>query len=115
MDKLVHWEIPSTDLEKSKKFFAGLFGWKMQDIPGGEYTLFEVEDGIGGGFNKVDKIPKPGIRVYIEVQDIPATLKKAEELGGKPAQDKTEIGGGMGFCAAFLDPCGCRIGLWSKT
>ncbi len=115
MNKLVHWEIPSTDLGKSKEFYAELFGWKMQDIPGGEYMVFDVDGGVGGGIDKVAKMPESGIQVYVEVGDIPAFLKKAEGLGGKRAQEKTEIGGNMGFCAAFLDPCGCRIGVWSKT
>ena len=33
MSKLVHWEIPSTDLEKSKGFYTELFGWQMFYCP----------------------------------------------------------------------------------
>jgi predicted enzyme related to lactoylglutathione lyase len=29
MNKLIHWEIPSTDLVASTKFYAALFGWKI--------------------------------------------------------------------------------------
>ena len=114
MNKLAHWEIPSTDLSKSTKFYAALFGWKMQSWSG-DYALFEVEDGIGGGIAKVEKMPEPGIDVYVGVDDIPAALKKAETFGAKVERPKTEIGGGMGFFAFFRDPCGCRIGIWSKA
>jgi len=114
MNKLVHWNIPTTDVGRSSKFFAELFGWRIQAW-GSDYALFEVEGGVGGGFSKVAKMPAPGIEVYIEVEDIPAALKRAGELGGIPDQPKTEIFGGMGFMATFLDPCGCRIGLWSKV
>lgn len=114
MNKLVHWEIPSTDPAKSSRFYAGLFGWKIQESPG-EYVLFDVEDGVGGGFNKVEKMPESGIEVYIGVDDIPTVLKRAGELGARTLQPKTGIGGGMGYWAAFADPCGCRIGIWSKT
>jgi uncharacterized protein len=114
MNKLAHWEIPSTDLSKSTKFYAALFGWKMQSWSG-DYALFEVEGGVGGGIAKVDKMPEPGIDVYIGVGDIPAVLAKAEALGGKVEKPKTEIGGGMGFYAFFRDPCGCRIGIASEA
>jgi predicted enzyme related to lactoylglutathione lyase len=114
MDKLIHWEIPSTDIEKSSKFYAVLFGWKMQSWSD-TYAIFEVEDGVGGGIAKVDKMPEPCIDVYVSVEDIPAALKKAETLGARVETPKTEIGGGMGFYAYFRDPCGCRIAVWSKA
>ncbi len=114
MSKLVHWEIPSTDVKKSSEFYAALFGWKMTGLSD-TYVMFEVEDGVGGGIIKVDKMPGPCIDVYVGVDDIPKALKRAEKLGAKPVVQKTEIGGGMGFWAAFLDPCGCRVGIWSNT
>jgi uncharacterized protein len=114
MNKLVHWEIPSTDLSKSTKFYSALFGWKIQSWSE-TYAIFSVEGGVGGGIANVEKMPEPGIDVYVGVDDIPAVLAKAEALGGKVEQPKTEIGGGMGFLAFFRDPCGCRIGLASEA
>jgi hypothetical protein len=113
MNKLIHWEIPSTDVAKSAKFYADLFGWKLHSWAD-NYTVFEVEDGVGGGISKTDSIPNSCIDVYVGVDDIAATLKRVEELGGQPTGSKVEIGSGMGCYAFFLDPCGCRIGLWSK-
>ncbi|HTY08213.1 MAG TPA: VOC family protein [Candidatus Edwardsbacteria bacterium] len=113
MHGLIHWNIPSTDLARSREFYHALFGWKTRSyVP--DYALFSVRGGPGGGFAKVKRMPRPGIEVYIEVADIEATLRKAVKLGGKRAQPKMAIWGGMGFMAALLDPCGCRIGLWSK-
>lgn len=113
MNSLVHWNIPSTDLARSRKFYQSLFGWKTRGyVPG--YALFSVKGGTGGGIAQVKKMPRPCIEVYIEVADIEATLKKAVKLGGKVAQPKMAIWGNMGFMASLLDPCGCRIGLWSK-
>jgi len=114
MDKLVHWDIPSTDLAKSTDFYTKLFGWKVQ-VWAEDYMLFEVEEGVGGAFMKVAKIPEPCIRVYVGVADVAAALTKAETLGAKMAQTKAAIGGGMGFYGSFIDPCGCLIGLWSQT
>ena len=116
MSKLVHWEIPSNDFEKAKKFYEELFGWKFQQWSD-DYALFSVEGGIGGALMKVESLPEPGtgIRVYVGVDDMAATLVRVEELGGKAAQPKTEIGKGMGFAGSFTDPCGCLIGLWSQS
>lgn len=113
MNSLCHWEIPASDLKRSGDFYAQLFGWKMAGYSD-NYIMFDVEDGIGGGIFKVEKMPEPCIDVYIKVADIPQTLKRVEELGGKIEKPKTEIGGGFGYYAFFRDPCGCRIGLWAK-
>lgn len=114
MDKLVHWEIPAIDMTAAKEFYSGLFGWKFQGWSD-DYMMFEVEDGIGGALMRVDKMPEPGIRVYIGVDDVAAALERAEKLGAKTTQPKTEIGGGMGFAGSFHDPWGCLVGLWSQT
>jgi predicted enzyme related to lactoylglutathione lyase len=114
MSKLCHWDIPSTDLETSKKFYGELFGWEFQQWSD-DYALFSVEDGVGGGFMKVESMPAPGIVAYVEVEDIDATLEKAVELGGKVAQPKTEIGEGMGYMASLEDSQGGHMGLWSQS
>jgi predicted enzyme related to lactoylglutathione lyase len=113
MNKLVHWEIPTTNMPKTRAFYTKLFGWKTRGWSD-DYLLFASGPRDGGAFMQVKKMPRPGIRVYISVKDVAAALKKVEKLGGKTAQPKTEIGRGMGFAGSFLDPCGCLIGLWSK-
>ncbi len=113
MHNLVHWEIPATDIARSREFYSRLFGWKMTES-GPDYVMFDVEDGIGGGIFRVPAMPEPCIDVYIRVADIPETLRRVEELGGKVEKPKTEIGGGYGYYAFFRDPCGCRIGIWSR-
>jgi len=113
VNKLVHWEIPTTDMARSKEFYEQMFGWKMQGWSD-DYMLFEVEGGVGGALMKVEKMPEPASRVYIGV-DVGATaLARAEELGAKTGHPKADIGGGMGFAGSFHDPLGCLIGLWSE-
>jgi predicted enzyme related to lactoylglutathione lyase len=34
MPTVVHFEIPSDNLERTKKFYTELFGWKMEKMPG---------------------------------------------------------------------------------
>jgi len=113
MNPLVHWEIPSTNLAKSTAFYRKLFGWKMKAW-GKDYVMFDIADSVGGGITKVKKVPKPCIGVYVGVADITAALARAQKLGGRAKLPKTPIGRGLGYTGAFLDPCGCMIGLWSK-
>ncbi len=43
MPTVVHFEIPSDNLERTKKFYTELFGWKMDKMPGtgqSEYWTF---------------------------------------------------------------------------
>ena len=113
MNNLVHWEIPTTDMERSTAFYTGLFGWRFEAFSP-QYAMFGVEGGVGGALTQVDRMPEPCIEVYIGVDDIPGVLARAEELGASVIQPKTEIGEGMGFWAAFADPCDCRIGIWAE-
>jgi predicted enzyme related to lactoylglutathione lyase len=58
---IVHFEIPANDTEKIKKFYEGVFGWKITKAPfqGQEYWLIEtvpidekgapIRPGINGG------------------------------------------------------------------
>jgi predicted enzyme related to lactoylglutathione lyase len=116
MNSICHWDIPSTDFDKSQAFYGALFGWKFQPMPEQNYLLFMVEGGVGGGFNKVEKVSNDGIQVYILVEDIEATLAKVAELGGKTVIEKLKIGGGdHGYLATFTDSCGAQIGLWAKS
>lgn len=46
----VHIDPPATDLARAKRFYGQVFGWKFQDMPDMNYTLFEAPMGPGGGF-----------------------------------------------------------------
>ncbi len=32
MDKVVHFEIPTDNLDRAKKFYSSIFGWELQDF-----------------------------------------------------------------------------------
>jgi predicted enzyme related to lactoylglutathione lyase len=43
MSTIVHFEIPSDNLERTRKFYTELFGWKMEKMPGPmEYWMFST-------------------------------------------------------------------------
>ncbi|MCD6162263.1 MAG: VOC family protein [candidate division Zixibacteria bacterium] len=115
MNGICHIEIPSKDFEKAKRFYGDVFNWKFQDITEMSYMTFMAPDGVNGGFTKKFAIASnPGIVFYIEVEDIPAAIKKSEKAGGNTLVAKTEISSEFGYFAFINDLEGNRIGLWAK-
>jgi len=108
----VHIELNSRDVAKSKKFYSDMFDWKMNDIPGMDYTIIDVGEGTGGG---IMKNPVPGAPdnwlPYILVDDVAGSTKKAASLGATIVQDVTEIPA-MGRFSVIIDPTGSAFGLW---
>lgn len=114
---IVHIEVSATDPDAAGKFYAELFGWKVEldrTVPGVDYMTFQVEPGPGGAFTKVDdEMYKPGdVLLYVAADDIEATLAKAESLGAKVLVPKTEIPN-VGWFAIFADPTGNRMALFT--
>jgi predicted enzyme related to lactoylglutathione lyase len=114
--EIVHIEIPAKDTKAGSQFYADMFGWKMQTDDNFNYTMFQAGSGPGGGFTQVDgEHTNPGdVLIYVDTEDIDASLAKAQSLGGAMVVPKTEIPG-MGWFAVMTDPTGNRIGLWTTT
>ena len=113
---IVHIEFPANDPKEGAGFYSELFGWKTQEAPG-PYWMWATEGGLGGGFNPVGTggmfEVKPGeVIVYVSTDDIDASLAKAESLGAKTLTGKSPIPG-MGWFAAFSDPTGNIVGLYT--
>jgi len=117
MHGFAHVEIPVLNMERAVTFYAPLFGWTLRKFFGDDYLL--ISDGNGnviGGLTKVDDIPRiSGFYNYVEVEDIDATLAKAERLGGRATRQKTELPENMGYYALIQSPDGYPIGIWSKA
>jgi uncharacterized protein len=108
---VIHTEIRSEDPDATRTFFAELFGWKVAaegEFPG--YTF--IDTGVEGG-PAVAISPRQGaddeVLFFVGVQDVAATLKKAEELGGKVTQPAQEVPG-VTF-AVFEDAQGHKVGI----
>jgi len=110
---IVHIEFSAQDLEASGKFYSDLFGWEIAQIPEMNYATFETGNNVGGGLNPVtDSNPVGTILVYINTDDIDASLAKAESLGAKIVMPKSEIPD-TGWFGIFSDPTGNMIGLYT--
>jgi predicted enzyme related to lactoylglutathione lyase len=111
----VHIELQTQDLEKSKKFYASMFDWKLEELPGMDYTIINVVEGTGGGMMKKSD---PSIRdnwlPYIMVDNLADSTKRAQTLGATICKDVTEVQD-MGWFSVITDPTGATFGLWQPN
>jgi uncharacterized protein len=108
---VIHAEIRSQDPDATRQFFAGLFGWKVASeaaLPG--YTF--IDTGVEGGTH-VAISPLQGaddeVLFFVGVEDVAATLKKAEELGGTIIQPVQKVPGTT--FGVFADAQGHKVGV----
>ena len=112
-NSIVHFEIPADDVERAKKFYETVFGWKISDPWNMNYFLVETknqgEDGINGGLMQRKNAGQPFMN-YLSVTSIDVSCRNVEEAGGIVVLPKMEIGSGMGWIAAFQDTEGNIMG-----
>jgi predicted enzyme related to lactoylglutathione lyase len=112
---IVHFDIPAEDIEKMRKFYSELFGWRIyRDAGPVEYWMIEtvpvdekanpVRPGVNGGMYKKDQ---PGLKPinYILVDNIDESIQKIKDLGGTITQPKQQIPG-IAWIAHAIDPEG---------
>ena len=119
-DGHVAWfDITSTDLNKSRAFYTGLFGWEFTSVKGYENLAAEIVLG-GKPFGTLRKsegqiTPYDGV-VYIQVKDLTASCAKAKELGGMIVPGfPFDLADNRGAIALVIDPVGHPIGMYSRT
>lgn len=124
---IVHFEIPADNVERARKFYSTLFGWKIERIEvkkDGETmdywmisTSSEGNDNgksphLEGGLIKRQHPQQPNLN-YISVSSIDEYSSKVKELGGKVVMPKTEITG-YGFFAVCIDTENNAFALWES-
>ena len=107
---VVHFEIGCKDIPRTQEFYAKLFDWNIQPAGPGGYDSDRRSRWNSGHLTALGHEPYNYVTVYIEVDDIPAYLAKAEQLGGKKLVGPIEIP--TGSFAWMADPEGTTIGLF---
>jgi hypothetical protein len=106
---VVHFEIAGKDGKKLQDFYRELFEWPVEVDEKMDYGMVpRVEPGIGGGIYTSEQGSQ--VTFYVAVDDLQASLDRAESLGGKTIVPPTEIPDVVTF-AQFADPEGNVIGL----
>jgi len=117
MSTIVHFDVPAEDIERAKKFYAGLLGWKFESYPGMQYNLITTTNldgtpGVGGGMGKrMD--PSQRIMNYFGVKSIDAAMEQVKSLGGGILTGKMAVPK-MGYLANCRDTEGNTFGLWEE-
>ena len=121
--RVVHFEIPYDDGERSRAFYSAVFDWEMTEMPGINYTLIvsgpsgdqgPTEPGYinGGMMERQEPFTSPNL--VVEVESIEESLKAVNEAGGTTVSEREAVGD-MGFAAYFKDTEGNLVGLWETA
>jgi uncharacterized protein len=101
-------ELLTPDLDRDLQFYANVFGYTYEEMPGDmRYALMQVGGRTCGGMmplpTEMAGIP-PNWSPYFEVADIEATVADAQKLGGAVMRPITDIPPGQ--FAVLADPQG---------
>jgi predicted enzyme related to lactoylglutathione lyase len=111
--KISYLEIPAADIDRSASFYASVFGWRLRRRHHGAVAFDDPVDEVSGTW-VTGRPPsdRPGVLVYIRVDDVGATLHTIVAAGGEVVQrigsDTPEI------TARFRDPAGNVLGIFEE-
>ncbi len=104
MPRVIHFEIPADEPKRAVKFYAEVFGWKIDKWEGPvdywlAHTGEEGETGIDGAIT-----PRENLKVTVNTIDVPSLddfVQKVVEAGGKVVVPKQAVPGVgyMSYCA----------------
>lgn len=108
---VIHFEIGCRDKQRAMEFYTKLFDWTSEPYGPLAFKLNTGSNkGIQGQVTALGHEPQNYVMVYVEVEDVQASLDKAASLGGKTVIPAMNIPGGGQF-AWFRDPDGNLLGL----
>ena len=112
MSSIVHFEVFCDEEERASKFYAELFSWKLERIPGAKYWNITTQEGAAGGlthrFNPIQKIIN-----YFGVPSVREACARVEELGGRVLVPRMAVPK-AGYYSLCMDSEGNIIGLWEN-
>ena len=109
-------ELGTSDVDAAERFYGDLFGWTTNDMGPdyGGYKIFQRgsgdENGVGGLMANPDSSMSTSWHPYVAVEDVDATLAKAQELGGSTVVEAMDVPN-VGRIAVIQDTTGAVLGL----
>src|SRR5207247_10245758 len=112
-------ELGTTNASSAKKFYGGLFGWSMNDVPMGPdsfYTMVQVGGKDVGalyqlGPEQTSQGIAPHLPAYISTKSADESAAKAQSLGGKVLKSAFDVFD-VGRMAVLQEPSGATFALW---
>ena len=123
MANIAYFEIPADNVDRAKKLYHELLGWKIEPTKTmgdpAKMKAMQYQDVITGdakegtlsmgGMYKRQMTEQ--IMNYVMVDDLDKVIAKLEKLGGKIVVPKIEIKG-VGWTVIIQDTEGNALGLW---
>ena len=117
----IWFDLASPDVDGSKAFYSGLFGWEWADVPmsgGNVYSMaIKGDANIVGLHNEGERdFPDGAARVWrnqVYVADAEESCKKIEANGGSVLSGPTNADG-WGVTATVTTPEGAVFGFWQS-
>jgi predicted enzyme related to lactoylglutathione lyase len=109
---VVWFEVRGNDGGKLRRFYAELFGWKIDADNPTKYGMVETggKGGIPGGVGDAIDGTRSWVTFYVAADDLADALARAQKLGGKVVMPPRQLPGGPAI-AVFEDPEGHVVGL----
>lgn len=113
-------DLGSPDLQASKAFYRGLFGWGSYTLTFDEFGDYEIftepssDEGIAGVTALADDTQSPSWTCTFRVDDVDACVRTVEAAGGRLRVDPTQVDG-LARIAQFADPQGAEFGVWQPV
>jgi predicted enzyme related to lactoylglutathione lyase len=108
-------QLNTTDPEAAQRFYGGLFGWRTEEVAGGDQPYWGIYNGdrLNGGMMQLppDAPAPPHWLVYFGTDDVDADAGRIGDAGGIVLVPPTDVPGGR-FLAA-QDPQGAVFGLFA--
>ena len=116
--RVAWFDLTTTDLTRAKDFYGKLFDWKFEPIQGTNQAVEVVVGGSAVGTIRGAEGPISAFNgvIYVQVADIRASCKKAQELGATLAPGfPFNLPNGRGAIGLITDPTGHPLGMYSRT
>jgi hypothetical protein len=114
---IVWFEIPADNVDRAKKFYGALFGWKIEKFPG-VTDYWHIDTGGGDrtrdGGMMARQYPEQAITNYVAVSSVDEAAAKVEKLGGKICKPKTAVPQ-MGYFVICQDTENNTFALWEMN
>jgi len=115
-------DLSTSDVDGAQAFYGELMGWQFESNPtgqGGEYVM--ASKGQHSAAGMMEQFPAqaeagipPHWSTYIAVDDVAATVARAEAAGGSVVMPPMQVME-SGEMAVLTDPSGAAFGIWKAN
>jgi uncharacterized protein len=112
-NSITHFEIYGTEPEGLAEFYRGVFGWRIEQMPGVDYWRVETGEanGLHGGLMYRAIPGLNGWMFHIQVDSLDKAVADIQSFGGTVVRPKTAVPKAA-WVTIVADPQGNIFGVW---